>query len=677
MRKFFKYAPGRPGFGSRGNPGDPGRQGLSIYFTDLNPNTDRHILNSRIINNQKLWNNVLELLPDGRGYVVGDIFIDSEGFTYEIKINTLDQTINETGVNGNEEATSELRLYEAIGSRLTLGNMFIPLGVKTDVGQFERYFNNNVLSKVIIDNVHTTTSAINYTSSPENIYGITPNNFTRIEYTNVKPDGIHNAYTVYSCASTLDESNKALAIVYNDNTQTFHIGNLDRFGNLRNTNLTFDVSVLKQTKNESNSFNINTPPGTVLTNYEINANSLFDPIFNNNPESFNGNIVQEDIITAGVIYWNLRDFVDNDPDIKGDLYVYEHLTTQNNQIFGFDSSIARPLIFSNIISNRDASIRISNLNYRRLYDYYIKLHKNGWSRNTKTKSLTRSILGVTPTQLTNIASEGISFNNHFNVISNSDWTVSFNETPWIENINITRFGFDGSIGFSITQNSTEINRIAIMTIISANGSSQNISITQLGINQPPIIIPDPPPQVGPITDVFIRVEQTMHSVSEDPRHQNREDARYTIHLDNLPLDTFVNISIGHRVILIPNNTNTINFTDIDRVTFDSSIRFTRKQNNEHAESHLSENLRLGSLSASHITPIFMHNIINSESLSIESHLRASDNRMLTDISQWSLRAEYLITIKYESGPLINIINNGHIITSIIHDSFFPRLIEFI
>ena len=98
-------------------------------------------------------------------------------------------------------------------------------------------------------------------------------------------------------------------------SNTFRIGNLDNTGNLRNVKLIFDVSSLRVNKQDSGThFTPNTVEGTVITNYEINANSLFNGNFDSNPTSF--------VITPGYnsinVAWDKLDFT-NDANTTIDL----------------------------------------------------------------------------------------------------------------------------------------------------------------------------------------------------------------------------------------------------------------------------------------------------------------------------------------------------------------------
>ena len=123
MSDKFKYAPGKPGFGSKGRDGSIGLQGLAMYFTDLDPVTDIITITNKITNNFVLWKGTSSSLPDQRTYVAGDLFFDSDGKAYEIS---------------NPDTGS----YQALGGSLNMGGFFVPLEIESDNG-FQRYFNSN------------------------------------------------------------------------------------------------------------------------------------------------------------------------------------------------------------------------------------------------------------------------------------------------------------------------------------------------------------------------------------------------------------------------------------------------------------------------------------------------------------------------------------------------------
>lgn len=368
MNDKFKYAPGKPGFGTKGRDGSSGLQGLGMYFTDFDPIGEIDKINTRIADNSNLWKRLSDFLPDGRTYSTGDLFFDQDGNTYEI----------------NAENNTFLYKYASLNS----GGFFIYLGVDSTT-KYKRYYNTNISPKILIDNVYTASAAVNYTASPLEIYGIGPKEFTRIEFSNVEING-YNPFTVYSSGISSADDASSIAIVRSitNNDNTFRIGNLDNNGYLRNVNLTFDVSSLRQTKEAGNAFNANTPDGTILTNYEIAANSLFDPAFHSNPISFIGYKVfsQGGLTAEAVINWNLRDFT-NDENVIGTLYVLRNSKQiYDSGIYSFNDFIYRPLIFIDVSTS--GPLIITNLDLNKEYSYYMKISTfNGWTRNSILKPI--------------------------------------------------------------------------------------------------------------------------------------------------------------------------------------------------------------------------------------------------------------------------------------------------
>lgn len=457
MSEKFKYAPGRPGYGTKGDKGEDGKQGLAMYFTDLNPTTQSSTINSRIENNQSLWSIGFGPLPDGRIYVTGDLFFDSEGLAYEIN--------------------AETNTFEYKFASLNMGGFFIPLGISSSDG-FQRYFNSNSSPKFIIDNVYTVSGAIDYTDVPENIYGIEPKDFARIEFTNIKPNGDYNPFTIFSSGEVIgSDDHKALAIVYDDTNNAFRLGNLDLNGNVRKTNLIFDVSLLQHKKeNGKNTFNANTPSGSLLSNYEIAANTLFDPNFIGSPASFEGSFLTT---TTCYVKWNLNDFV-NDPNIVGDLVFLERA---QGTTFSFDSSTLRPIIISNVPN--DSSVVISGISSTKVYTYYMKLYKNGWSRNSDVQNLYLGSIDVFPKSYTLSASDAA--NVDFDVSANFTWNASIYQNP--ENfISITSCPSggdmispnDGSIFIHLTENASTKARLGKIRVHLLPGSNiyKDVSVYQ-------------------------------------------------------------------------------------------------------------------------------------------------------------------------------------------------------
>jgi hypothetical protein len=508
MSEKFKYAPGRPGFGTKGEKGSDGKQGLAMYFTDLNPNSQKYIIELRIQNNESLWSTGYTPLPNERVYVTGDLFFDSEGLAYEINA---------------EEYTFEYKF-----ASLNMGGFFIPLGISSSDG-FQRYFNSNTSLKYLIDNVYTVSGAIDYTDVPESIYGLEPKNFARIEYTNIKPIGTYNPFTVYSSGEVVGaDDHKSIAIVYDETNNTFRIGNLNNTGNLRNTNLIFDVSSLKIKKEAGNYFNENTPVGTILTNYEINSNTLFDPNFISLPTSFVGAFINP---TSCYVKWTLSDFV-NDPNITGDLYFFEKVTASGS--FSLDASRLRPLIFTNVSNTTDSSVIITGISSSKIYSYYMKLNKNGWSRNSEAQNLYLGAIDVFPKSFSQNSSDLGDY--EFDVSANFTWNASIYQNP--ENfMSITScpsggdisFPEDGSIFIHITENASTKARLGKIRVHLLPGTTiyKDVSIWQArGSIGPELFLYSPPPNG---TSNFSYVGWPNYSI--DASQNGTIKGSYTIYID--------------------------------------------------------------------------------------------------------------------------------------------------
>ena len=511
MSEKFKYAPGKPGFGTKGDVGIDGNQGLAMYFTDFNPATQSSAINALIQNNQALWTGPATPLPGGRVYVTGDLFFDSNGKVYEI------------------DASSNT--FTSVLGTLNMGGFFVPLGVSSSDG-FQRYFNTNSGEKIIIDNVYTISGAIDYTQVPSSIYGIVPVNFARIEYTDIKPGaGVYNAFSVYSSGQTAGaDDNKALAIVYDEATKTFRIGNLDNTGNVRNTNLTFDVSLLKHSKDSGGYFSVNTPQGAILTNYEMAANSLFNPNFNSAPSSFFANMGPTDVS----LNWNLLDFT-NDPLVTGDLYFYERFVPYNGRIFNTTDVSVRPLIFSNV--EPTGKIRVTGISSAKAYSYYMKLYKNGWTRNSDVKTAFLGIVNVTPTSYMlepSIAHHVGEFvhspSGGFKVAANNTWDVSLlNTGNWMYNLVCTSVGsgnYDGSIYFDLSTNSLTT-RSGFMKVTLLGGTTQFVQIQQKGL------------YIDVSVDASVYYTNKWGTVDS-----SSQEKWYELKINNRPLATIVDISLN-------------------------------------------------------------------------------------------------------------------------------------
>jgi hypothetical protein len=344
----FQYFGGLIGYGVSGTDGSAGLQGMALYFTDYDPNSNFIAIESAIANNEVLWSTAIPgtKLPGGRVYITGDLFISPRGYIYQI----------------NADTDDFIKIEDVILNKAD----FFEFGKTTGDGQFERWSNiysNSI--KYIIDN--NKSSENNYLLYPSKIYGIELRDFNRIEYT----DNSNGAFTLYSIGENSGtDDHQALALVRD--SDGFRIGNLGTI--IRNTNLIFDIKLLQIKKEDSNRFHKNTPLGTVLSNSEIAANFLFDPNFVSTPIDFQGSVD----VSAITISWNLSSFI-SEPAIKGDLYFYESSINYLSRAFNLnDVSIAKPVILPDVEST--GSVTINNLGIGKFWEYYMLLHKDGWER---------------------------------------------------------------------------------------------------------------------------------------------------------------------------------------------------------------------------------------------------------------------------------------------------------
>lgn len=454
----FQYAPGRPGFGSKGEDGSVGLQGLSMYFTDYDPITDINILNTRIENDLDLWSGVGSALPSDRVYVTGDLLVDSTGKVYEID--------------------AENNTFEYKYASLNTG-YFTTANVETSEYDYKRYYNLNTSAKYLIDNVYTD-GTVAYYLTPDTIYDVNARDFARIEFSNIE-QGDYNHFTLFTAG---EDDNSAIAIVRKVDNNTFHIGNLSNTGTLRDVNLTFDVSSLRQTKQPGiNEFSTGTPPGTILTNYEIQANALFNGAFTSNPASFRATYGTNDVS----IYWRLSSFT-KDENVNMDLYFFEDLSSTSSFSMTSDASTLRPLIFYNCVS--EGSIHITDLNTTTTYKYFMNFHKNGWERRSTVKSISTGVLpnmSVTPISVV-AASEGYIGDNSIGFLLNSNvsWFTTIETNPSSFITSVTSAGTadtDASIYVNLSENTACEPRTGTILVSAVNGGGNSprlITITQNG-----------------------------------------------------------------------------------------------------------------------------------------------------------------------------------------------------
>jgi len=404
----FEYSSGQVGYGIKGADGSEGLSGMSLYFTDYDPYVDFVIIANAINNNETLISSmpVGTKLSGGRNYVNGDLFVDSRGQIW---------VINDT-----------TKRYSITPGKLMTGDYFITDGAVTTNGFF-RYWNSDASVKYIIDSVHSKTAKPNYTSLPQEIYGVLPKNFVRIEYCDVV-NSLRNAFTVYSAGEMeLDDDHKSFAIVRELSGNTFRIGNINESNSVRQSNICFDVSSLKK---NSVLIDVNTPTGEILSNSEIKSNSLFTNIFNPAPNSF----IASSSTTDASIAWVLSDFT-TDPCIYANLYLYEKspVNIESNRI----------KVFHNLDSS--GYVNLSNVVLDTVYGYYISINKNGWIRKSlvkevkigegiKTLTITAPISKILDVSANGSINGASTYNLQF-VTNSSDWSTTADS--WIKRIPVS------------------------------------------------------------------------------------------------------------------------------------------------------------------------------------------------------------------------------------------------
>lgn len=457
----FKYSPGQVGYGAKGSDGSLGTQGLALYFTDFNPITNFIAIETAIANDEVLWSTSPPgtKLPGGRIYLNGDLFIDNRGYVYEINADTDD--------------------FEKRDAILSKTGFFFTSGQTTDDG-FERWSNIYDGSvKYIIDN---NKSSLNYLNPPE-IYGIDLENFNRIEFT----DNDNGAFSLYSIGEIPEAHDHQSLSIIKDSTG-FRIGNLNSGNIIRNTNLTFDVSLLLIHR-ETSLYSLDTPSGVPLTKREINVPGLFDYNFNLSPGDFQSYAAGSDDIT---IQWTLPSFT-SEPNTKGDLYFYE-ASTNFAKAYNFnDVSLAKPIVIHDLPPS--GSVTINGLGLGTKWQYYMLLSKDGWQKaSNKVTAITGSspyiIKVIKPVSKTltadylGVISGGQDVDlstfvfNTWNASSNVSWMSFYN--PASPGVPIIPSGSTGEYTFdvSLERNSGGSSRIGNIALRALSTPNENIIVTQ-------------------------------------------------------------------------------------------------------------------------------------------------------------------------------------------------------
>lgn len=222
----FTYAPGLPGYGTRGVDGSAGLTGLSYYFSEFDGVTESITIKNKIISNKILFS-VDQFLPGypERVYQTGDLFMDTNGVIWEIDLNETNRYKATTGSIATNEFFDFLKPIAATG--------------------YGRWSNNFTTDPALVDIVLRSGGAIDYTSSPANIYMSQPDQAAQWKYVNVLSEGANGynyyPFTVFSNGGDED----AIAIVRDQSVNIWHIGNLDENGAQRSVDLQLDFNNIK------------------------------------------------------------------------------------------------------------------------------------------------------------------------------------------------------------------------------------------------------------------------------------------------------------------------------------------------------------------------------------------------------------------------------------------------
>ena len=224
MPRKFVYAPGLPGYGTRGVDGETGLLGLATYFSAYDGNSDSVTIKSKIIANKELFSNDVEIpgYPE-RVYQAGDIFIDKNARIFQIDF-------------------TESNLYKDTGIFLNTSGFFSEGPPQTVAPEFQRYSNAFETDKFLIDTVYTN-SVGDYTQYPTTIYSNNPRYYARVDYIGEDVVVDLNGYYPFQVWSIggLDPANNAVALSREENSNAWHFGN-SNLGVIRDVSLYLDFS---------------------------------------------------------------------------------------------------------------------------------------------------------------------------------------------------------------------------------------------------------------------------------------------------------------------------------------------------------------------------------------------------------------------------------------------------
>ena len=232
MPRPFVYAPGLPGYGTRGVDGSAGLTGIATYFSAYDGNSDSVTIKSKIIANKELFSND-ELIPGypTRTYQDGDIFIDKNARIFQIDFD-------------------EANLYIDTGIFLNTSGFFSSGPAQISSPEFERYSNSYDTQKYLIDIVYSNTVA-DYTTFPVSIYDNAPVYYAQVKYVDqLLAPNFNNVYPfqVWTIGNSIDDN--AIALVREQDTNLWRFGNYDG-GSVRDVSLSLDFGDIYSSGNLS------------------------------------------------------------------------------------------------------------------------------------------------------------------------------------------------------------------------------------------------------------------------------------------------------------------------------------------------------------------------------------------------------------------------------------------
>jgi hypothetical protein len=216
----FEFAPGLPGYGTRGVDGSSGFPGISMYFSAYDGD-DSISIKSKILDNKVLFPNIDEPLGlDGpiRTFQDGDQFVDRNGRIYLIDF-------------------SHTNLYYATGQNINTAGFFAK-GSLTGLPTYERWSNDYTITKSLVDIVYVATPISDY-ANPEDLYGIGAKDYAQIKHVNNPKSGYH-PYTIWTNTNSPVANDMAIALVKEDGNNVWRWGNLDSVGAQRDVSLHLD-----------------------------------------------------------------------------------------------------------------------------------------------------------------------------------------------------------------------------------------------------------------------------------------------------------------------------------------------------------------------------------------------------------------------------------------------------